>query len=77
MDFVPFLLDLGEPLGWNKAEYKDNQALQDKFLEELNLTTYSDFRELLFWDVLQGLTKMHIIKLQLIKEKEEKEEEEE
>lgn len=66
--FNEFLLSLGGPLGWDTKTYADNQKLQDIFLEELNLSTYNGFRELLFWDVLQGLTKIYILKRQLEKE---------
>jgi hypothetical protein len=38
------------------------------FLEELNLPTYNGFKELLFWDVLQGLAKICTIKSQIEKE---------
>lgn len=60
-----FMLKLGEPLGWNESLYKNNQNLQDDFLEELNIMTYNGFKDVLFWDVLQALTKVYMIRLNL------------
>lgn len=42
---------LGEPLGWG-PEYKDNINLQSDFLEELNIPTYNNFKDFLFFDVV-------------------------
>lgn len=62
-----FLLDLGSPLGWDQDTYGADQKAQDDFLEELNIKTYNEFQNYLFWDVLQGLIKMFIIKMHLSK----------
>ena len=56
------MLMLGEPLGWNEDLYKENQQLQDDFMEELNIITYNNFKDVLFWDVIQALTKVYMIR---------------
>ena len=68
------MLALSDPLGWNPKLYEQNQKLQDDFLEELNVKTYDSFRYYLFWEVLQGLTKMYIIKMDLLRRIEKAEE---
>jgi len=60
-----FLLKLGSPLGWDPAIYESDQKAQDDFLEELNIKTYNEFKNYLFWEVLQGLTKMYIIHMDI------------
>jgi hypothetical protein len=65
---------LDDPIGWNPKIYQTNQRLQDNFLEELNVKTYDEFRNYLFWEVLQGLTKMYIIKMDLLRRIEKAEE---
>jgi hypothetical protein len=55
------LLVLGEPLGWKEEEYRGNIGRQDDFLEELNITTYNNFKDYLFWDVIQSLTKVYLV----------------
>jgi len=42
----------------------DTKAYDD-FLEELNIHTYNNFTQYLFWDVLTGLTKLAIIRKHL------------
>ena len=42
-DLPELLLQLGEPLGWDRERYQDNQKLQDNFMEEINITTYNTF----------------------------------
>jgi hypothetical protein len=43
---------LGAPLGWDPAIYEADQKAQDDFLEELNIKTYNEFKNYLFWEVL-------------------------
>jgi hypothetical protein len=64
-DFVAFMIELGEPLGWSKDIIEGNQQLQDEFLEELNISTYNKFSQFQFWDVIQGLSKIYMIKMDL------------
>lgn len=59
------MLKLGAPLGWDPAIYESDQKAQDDFLEELNIKTYNEFKNYLFWEVLQGLTKMYIIHMDI------------
>ena len=47
----------------------DTKAYDD-FLEELNIHTYNNFTQYLFWDVLTGLTKLAIIRKHLEKKQE-------
>ena len=61
---------LGEPLGWG-PEYQDNQELQSDFLEELNIPTYNNFKEFLFYDVVQALTKVYLVNVNKSEEEEE------
>jgi hypothetical protein len=68
------MLMLDDPIGWNPKLYENNQRLQDDFLEELNVKTYDSFKYYLFWEVLQGLTKMYIIKMDLLRRIEKAEE---
>ena len=42
----------------------------DDFLEELNIHTYNNFTQYLFWDVLTGLTKLAIIRKHLEEQQE-------
>jgi hypothetical protein len=56
---------LGEPLGWNEKKFKDNQELQDEYLEELHLSTYGGFQKVLFWDVIQALAKLYFVRLEM------------
>lgn len=35
--------------------------MQDDYLEELNITTYNTFKDYLFWDVIEALTKVHLV----------------
>ena len=51
---------MGEPLGWG-PEYKNNVILQNDFLEELNIPTYNNFKDFLFYDVVQALTKVYLV----------------
>jgi hypothetical protein len=37
------MMMLGEPFGWDREKYTGNIALQDEFLEELNVPTYNWF----------------------------------
>jgi len=62
-------MSLDEPLGWKPAKYDGNKELQDDYLEELNVSTYNGFKDLLFWDVLQGITKIYLVKLEMKAEK--------
>ena len=59
------LIMLDEPLGWKEIMYKDNKALQDDFIEELHIQTYNNFKDVLFWDVIQALSKMYLVRLNL------------
>ncbi len=68
------MLNLGDPLGWNRSLFENNQRLQDDFLEELNIKTYDSFKYYLFWEVIQGLTKMYIIRMDLLRKLEKVEE---
>jgi hypothetical protein len=54
-------MKLGGPLGWDTETYMDDVALQDDFLEDINAPTYNGFRDVLFYDVLEGLAKTHIV----------------
>ncbi len=54
------MLQLGEPLGWGD-EYRGNITLQDDYLAELNITTYNQFKEYLFWDVIEALAKVYLV----------------
>lgn len=54
------MLNLGEPLGWD-ASFRNNISKQDDYLEELNITTYNSFKEYLFWDVIEALSKVHLV----------------
>lgn len=68
LELPDFLFDLGaagSPLGWDEDTYKDNQPMQDEFLEEINAPTYNGFKDVLFWDVLEGIAKIQIVKLHL------------
>ena len=67
-EFNEFLFAVGKPVGWDEETYRNDQKLQDIFLEELNLPTYNGFRELLFWDVVQGLAKIKMIRMHQEKE---------
>lgn len=60
-DFPEFLMLLGTPLGWDERLYRDNLSLQDDFLEELNIKTYNSFKDYLFYDVIQALSKVYIV----------------
>jgi hypothetical protein len=51
---------LGEPLGWDPV-YRESVMMQDDYLEELNITTYNTFKDYLFWDVIEALTKVHLV----------------
>lgn len=51
---------MGEPLGWG-PEYHNHINLQSDFLEELNIPTYNNFKDFLFYDVVQGLTKVYLV----------------
>jgi hypothetical protein len=51
---------MGEPLGWG-PEYQDNVNLQSDFLEELNIPTYNNFKDFLFYDVVLALTKVYLV----------------
>lgn len=64
-DLPEFMMKLGEPLGWNESIYRDNQKLQDDFLEEMDIPTYNNFREVLFWEMIQALTKIYMINLDI------------
>ena len=54
------MLNLGEPLGWD-ASFRNNIRKQDDYLEELNITTYNSFKDYLFWDVIEALSKVHLV----------------
>lgn len=54
------MLNLGEPLGWDSS-FKNNIRKQDDYLEELNITTYNIFKDYLFWDVIEALSKVHLV----------------
>ena len=54
------MLKLGEPLGWDSS-FKNNIRKQDDYLEDLNITTYNSFKEYLFWDVIEALSKVHLV----------------
>jgi len=69
MDLPKFMMMLGEPLGWDEATYKDNLSLQDDSLEELNIQTYNSFQDYLFWDVLEAVTKVYMVKMDMNLEK--------
>ena len=58
--FFDLMLMMGEPLGWG-PEYKNNVILQNDFLEELNIPTYNNFKDFLFYDVVQALTKVYLV----------------
>jgi len=50
-DFASFMIKLGKPLGWME-EYRNDFEKQDLFLEELNIPTYNEFADFLFYDVV-------------------------
>jgi tRNA(Leu) C34 or U34 (ribose-2'-O)-methylase TrmL len=54
------MFKLGEPLGWDQS-YRESIRAQDDFLEELNITTYNSFKDYLFWDVIEALSKVHLV----------------
>lgn len=60
------LFMLGEPLGWDES-YRNNQKLQDDFMEELNIQTYNGFKDYLFFDVIQALVKVYIVKRDILR----------
>lgn len=64
-DFSQLMLKLGEPLGWSEEEYKDNLNKQEDFLEEMNIPTYNNFQDYLYWDVLLALIKVYMVKMDL------------
>lgn len=64
-DMPALMLNLGEPLGWRREIYENNVSLQDDFLEELNIMTYNQFKDVLFWEVIQALTKIFLIRLNM------------
>jgi hypothetical protein len=59
-DLPQLMLNLGDPLGWDSS-FKNNIRKQDDYLEELNITTYNSFKEYLFWDVIEALSKVHLV----------------
>ena len=63
------LFELGDPLGWNTKTYKDNKIMQVNFIAELNITTYNNFRDVLFWDVIQALSKLYMVQLNVKQKK--------
>jgi len=64
-DLPEFLMKLGEPLGWDESIYRDNQRLQDNFMEEMNIITYNNFKEVVFWEMIQALTKIYMVNLEI------------
>ncbi len=65
MDLPEFLMTLGEPFGWDRLKYESNRDLQDEFFDQLHINTYHEFKDVLFWDVLLGLTKLYIVNHEL------------
>ena len=59
-DFASFMIKLGKPLGWME-EYRNDFEKQDLFLEELNIPTYNEFADFLFYDVVQALVKVYLV----------------
>ena len=59
-DFADFMLKLGRPLGWNE-DFRGKFDLQDDFMEELNIPTYSNFQDFQFYDVIEGLIKVYLV----------------
>jgi hypothetical protein len=45
------MVKLGKPLGWTE-DYRSDFVKQDLFLEELNIPTYNEFADFLFYDVI-------------------------
>jgi hypothetical protein len=44
---------MGGPLGWPQEHgYNESIEIQDDFMEELNLPTYNNFKDYLFYDVI-------------------------
>ena len=66
-DFPEFLFNLGSPLGWDTKKFDNNQKAQDDFLEELHIPTYNGFQSVLFWDVIQALAKMYMVRVEIRK----------
>ena len=64
-DLPEFMMKLGEPLGWDENIYWDNQRLRDDFIEEINIITYNNFKEVLFWEMIQALTKIYMVNLEI------------
>lgn len=62
-------MTLGGVLGWDREKFENNQTLQDNALEEMHIPTYNEFSELQFWDVMQGLCKVHMVNLELQEER--------
>lgn len=68
-DLPEFLMSLGDSLGWDRDKYEGNISLQDDFLEQLHIPTYNEFTDILFWDVLQGLVKIYMVRIEYKEEK--------
>lgn len=58
-------MQLGEPLGWSRNKFENNRELQDEFLDQLHIPTYNNFKDVLFWDVILGITKLYVVKTEL------------
>ena len=54
------MLKLGKPLGWNE-DYRGKFDMQDDFMEELNISTYCNFQDFQFYDVIEGLIKVYLV----------------
>ena len=39
--------------------------MQDEFMEELNIPTYNQFSQFMFWDVIESLSKVYMVKMDL------------
>ena len=50
-DLTKLMFDVKDPLGWNER-YREDYEWQDNYLEDLNIPTYNDFKEYMFYDVL-------------------------
>jgi len=64
-NYKRFLLDLGEPLGWDPT-FNHNFIKQHEYLAEISLPKYNTEREYQFMDVLEHLVLIMIIRREVI-----------
>jgi hypothetical protein len=64
-NYQRFLLDLGEPLGWDST-FNHNFIKQHEYLAEISLSKYNTNREYQFMDVFEHLVLIMIIRREVI-----------